>query len=101
MESEGGESNWAPFITVTLDAIDTFVIVFFTLEYSIRFGKDENDYILHNKPKDCTTISPSFLSKAGSRIFSMICAGRFVNKPVTGRSDIYRLATRPIDACVN
>ena len=64
MESEGGESNWAPFITVTLDAIDTFVIVFFTLEYSIRFGKqDENDCILHNKPKECTTISPSFLSE--------------------------------------
>ena len=39
--------------------------------------------------------------RAGSRIFSMLYADRFVNKPVTGRSDIYRLATRPIDACVN
>ena len=39
MESEGGKSDWAPIITITLDWIDTFVIIFFTLEYVIRFGK--------------------------------------------------------------
>ena len=40
-------------------------------------------------------------SRQGAGFFSMICAGCLVNKLVTGRSDIYRLATRPIDACVN
>ena len=39
MESEGGESNWLPFISIGLNWIDTFVIIFFTLEYLIRFGR--------------------------------------------------------------
>ena len=39
MESEGGKSGWLPFISIGLNYIDTFVIVFFTLEYLIRFGR--------------------------------------------------------------
>ena len=43
MESESGESDFAPFITITLDWIDTFVIIFFTLEYFIRFGRPQKE----------------------------------------------------------
>ena len=43
MESESGESDFAPFITITLEWIDTFVIIFFTMEYVIRFGKSQKD----------------------------------------------------------
>ena len=38
-----GESGFAPFITAALNWIDTFVVVFFTIEYVIRFGRSQKD----------------------------------------------------------